>query len=112
MGKIDSQMRLLQDLESSSVSVRKNEVKSNLIAITGNNSGGKDKGQTQRNDVQECSWTATCDALRLWAPSHSKLNHQTSNNSFCPTYNVSSLIPQHRQTEAISQMCVPDIKGS
>ena len=47
--------------------------------------------QRKGNDVQDCSWTATCDDLSLWAPSRqSKLNHYNSNDSLFPTYELSS----------------------
>jgi hypothetical protein len=61
-------MRPLQDQDSSSFSVRKNEVKSNLIAITGDNSRETNKALKKGNHVQDCSQAATCDDLRLLAP--------------------------------------------
>jgi hypothetical protein len=48
MGMIGSQMRPLQDQDSSSFSVRKNEVKSNPIAITGDTSCETNKALKER----------------------------------------------------------------
>lgn len=60
-------MRPLQD-QDSSFSVRKNEVKSNLIAITEISLVTRTTLGKKRNDVQDCSQAAMCDVLRLLAP--------------------------------------------
>ena len=95
-GCIGSQMRPLQDQDSSSFSVRKNEVKSNLIAITGDNSRETNKALKEKEMiVQDCSQAATCDDLRLLASSTtSKLNHHISKDSPFPTYDISSSLSQ------------------
>lgn len=74
---------IVQD-QDSSFSVRKNEVKSNLIAITGNSCDTNelwDKG----NDVQDCSRAARCDVPRLIDSFHKQRTTTTPLSSHQPT---------------------------
>jgi hypothetical protein len=65
-------------------------VKSNLIAITGDNSGDtKDKLCEKGNDVQDCSRAAMCEVLRKTVDSSTTIATEPATTPIvllCPPY--------------------------